>query len=391
MRTLCHKVVFNIAVILIMALSSGFAADKKPHSASPPVQISKKWRIGYLEGGNYKDYQKVLIATVEGLIGMGWIEKMSIPEQENKEDNSNLWAWLAANAKSKYLEFAADAYYSDNWKTDRREQTKKILLSRLKEARDIDLMLALGTWAGQDLANNGHSVPTVVCSVTDPITSKIVKSVSDSGYDHVHARLDPTRYERQVRSFHDVIGFKKLGVAFEDTEVGRSYAAMSDIEKIAKERKFGIVPCHFKAHDVSKEDAEAGLIKCAGELAPKIDAFYMTSSSGMTPKSLPKILEPMTAHKIPTFSQTGIDDVKRGVLLSVSQQQNFKYVGMFQAQIIAKIINGAKPRDLEMVYETPVKSAFNAAVAKKIGLKPEIYELLLRSSVEIYKETEGDK
>jgi len=391
MKSLCHKVVFNLVVILILTVSLGFAADKKPYPASPSAQISKKWHIGYLEGGNYKDYQKVLIATVEGLIGMGWIEKISIPEQENKDDNSNLWAWLAANAKSKYLEFAADAYYSDSWKTDQREHNKKILLNRLREAKDIDLMLALGTWAGQDLANNEHSVPTVVCSVTDAIASKIVKSVSDSGYDHVHARLDPTRYERQLRSFHEVIGFKKLGVAFENTEVGRSYAAMSDIEKVAKERKFEIVACHFKAHDVSKEDAEAGVIKCAGELAPKIDAFYLTSSSGITPKSLPKLLEPMTAHKVPTFSQTGIDDVKRGVLLSVSQQQNLKYVGMFQAQIIAKIINGAKPRDLEMVYETPMKSAFNAATAKKISLKSEIYELLLRSSVEIYKEAVSDK
>jgi ABC-type uncharacterized transport system substrate-binding protein len=391
MSAFCHKILFHTAVIFILSVSFGVAADKKPYSASPPVQISKKWRIGYLEGGKYKDYQKVLIATVDGLMGMGWIEKISIPEQENKEDNRNLWAWLAANAKSKYLEFAADAYYSDDWKTDRREQTKNILLSRLREAHDIDLMLALGTWAGQDLANNEHSVPTIVCSVTDAIGSKIVKSVSDSGYDHVHARLDPTRYERQIRSFHEVIGFKKLGVAFEDTEVGRSYAAIGDIEKVSKERKFEVIPCHFKAHDVSKEEAEAGVIKCAGELAPKIDAFYLTTSSGLTLKSLPKILEPMNAHKIPTFSQAGIEEVKRGVLLSVSQQQNFKYVGMFQAQTIAKIINGAKPRDLEMVYEAPVKSAFNAAAAKKISLKPETYDLLLWSSVEVYKEIEADK
>jgi len=50
MKSLCHKVVFNLVVILILTVSLGFAADKKPYPASPPAQISKKWRIGYLEG-----------------------------------------------------------------------------------------------------------------------------------------------------------------------------------------------------------------------------------------------------------------------------------------------------------------------------------------------------
>ncbi|NJL60478.1 MAG: hypothetical protein HC887_13390 [Desulfobacteraceae bacterium] len=179
-------------------------------------------------------------------------------------------------------------------------------------------------------------------------------------------------------------------MAFEDTEAGRSYAAVTDIEKIAKERNFEIIKCHFRAHDVSKEETEAGIIKCAAELAPKIDAFYITISSGITPKSLPKILDPMNAHKIPTFSQSGSDEVRHGVLLSVAAP-DFRLLGMFHAEIIGKIINGAKPCELDQVFALPMKSAFNAATAKKISLKSEIYDLLLHSSVEIYKETEVSK
>lgn len=385
-----HRI-FLVNIIIMSALFSwGFAADKKQYSTSPPAQTAKKWRLGYLEGGQYKDYQKILIVTIEGLIKFGWIDNITIPEQENKDDNSKLWAWLAANVKSRYLEFVADAYYSNNWKKELREQTKKLVLKRLNENRDIHLMIALGTWAGQDLANNDHSVPTVIFSVTDAIASKIVKSVNDSGYDHVHARLDLSRYKRQIRAFHDVIGFKKLGVAFEDSEVGKTYAVISDIEKVAKEQKFDIIKCNFSAHDVSKEEAESGVIKCANELAPKIDAFYITGNSGVTPKSLPKIIDIMNAHKIPTFSQSGSDEVRRGVLLSISNR-DLSGVGMFHAQTIAQIINGAKPRDIDQVYESPAKSAFNAATAKKIGLPPPIYELLLRSSLEVYKETEADK
>ncbi len=40
-------------------------------------------------------------------------------------------------------------------------------------------MITMGTWAGQDLANDGHSVPTLVCSVSDALASKIVNSAED--------------------------------------------------------------------------------------------------------------------------------------------------------------------------------------------------------------------
>jgi len=386
MRTLCHKVVFNIAVILIMALSSGFAADKKPHSASPPAQISKKWRIGYYEGGPYHNYPKTLIAVVQNLSGLGWIEPLTIPVQENDKDTDKLWAWLAANAKSKYLEFAADACYSYNWDKERREKTKQLVLKRLKEHRDIDLLIAMGTNAGQDLANNGHSVPIIVCSASDAVRAKIIRSAEDSGHDHIHAHADPTRYIRQLRAFHDIFKFKKLGVAFQNTESGKSYAAMEDIQKVAKERKFEIVECHTLPGAVSSE-SQAAVIKCAQELAPKIDAFYLTQQAGVNKETLPQIVAAMTDSKIPTFSQAGPDEVRLGILLSVATP-DFRGLGRFHADIIAKIINGAKPRDLNQIFELPVKSAFNAATGKKIGLKPEIYDLLLRSSVEVYGEKE---
>ena len=105
-------------------------------------------------------------------------------------------------------------------------------------------MIAMGTWAGKDLANNRHHTPMMVLSTSDPIGSGIIKSVEDSGLDHVHARVDPYRYERQVRIFHDLVTFKKLGVAYEDSVIGRSYAAVEMIENVAKERNFEVFHCH---------------------------------------------------------------------------------------------------------------------------------------------------
>jgi ABC-type uncharacterized transport system substrate-binding protein len=390
MKTNCYKVSVCIVLSILLAFSSmGFAADKKPYLTSPPAQAAKKWCIGYYEGGPYKTYPVTLIATVNSLEELGWIEPVTVPPQEDERDMSRLWAWLAANVKSKYLEFKADAYYSYNWNKELREQTKQMFIRRLKETADIDLIIAMGTWAGQDLANNDHSIPTLVCSTSDPIGSKIIKNEKDSGYDHVHAQIDPTRYLKQIRAFHDVFGFKKLGVAFQDTVSGRSYAAIEDIQKVAKERKFEIAEC-YTLSGAAIPETHASVIKCVQELAPEIDAFYLTQQTGVNKETLPQIVAVMNAHKIPTFSQAGPDEVRQGILLSVASP-DFKVLGKFHAGTIAKIINGAKPRDLNQIFELTVKSAFNAATAKKIGLKPELYNLLLLSSVEVYKEAEADK
>lgn len=69
--------------------------------------------------------------------------------------------------------------------------------------------------------------------VTSAVAAGIIKSPEDSGYDHIHARVDPTRYERQICVFHDIFEFKKLGVPFEDSITGRSYAAIEKIETVA--------------------------------------------------------------------------------------------------------------------------------------------------------------
>jgi len=386
MKAFWYKVSVISAMILFLSFSLGIAADKKPYPTAPPAQAAKKWRIGYYEAGAYQVYPKTLIAIANGLAALGWIEPLTVPPQENDRDTDKLWAWLAANTKSKYIEFKADAYYSYNWNKELREQTKQTVIGRLKEGKDVDLMIAMGTWSGQDLANNEHSVPTIVCGTSDPVGSKIIKSEKDSGYEHVHAQVDPTRYIRQIEAFHDVFAFKKLGVAFQDTVSGRSFAAMGDIEKFSKERQFQVVECHTP-EGVTKPEAMAAVIKCAQELAPKIDAFYLTQQSGVSKETLPAILAAMNANKVPIFSQAGPEEVRQGVLLSIAAP-DFKALGKFHAETIAKIINGAKPRDLDQVFELPAKIAFNKAAAKTIDLKDELYQLLLKTSDELYDKIE---
>jgi len=347
------------------------------------MNIGKKWRIGYLEGGPYTNYPDNLRALVAAFSDLGWAKKPAFPPSADASDTKQLWSWLSKNLKSDYIEFVQDAYWSNNWDESLRPKNRKVILERLNRKKDIDLLLAMGTWAGQDLANNDHSVPTIVISTSNPIASKISKSVNDSGYDHLNARVDPTRYERQVRIFYDIFKFKRLGVVLEkDTIEGRSYAAIDDIEKVAKEKGFKVITCNAPFSGVPTEEAQGSVLKCHEELAPKVDAVYITVHRGVSLQKMDKLLAPFMRYKIPTFSQLGTDEVKHGVLMSIARA-GFKYVARFHAETIARIFNGAKPRDLEQLFEDPPRIAINLKTAQIIGYDPSVD--ILGSSDEVFE------
>jgi ABC-type uncharacterized transport system substrate-binding protein len=375
--------IFGITSFAEENSNSGANNDKGTFKLEPITNKGKKWRIAYYEGGPYTDYQQVLTETIRALMKMGWIELNEIPMQKGEETKS-LWQWLATKARSNYIEFNKDLYFSSDWMNKKRSETVESLTSRLAKTKDIDLLIAMGTQAGQDFANDKHHIPTIVMSSSDPISAGVIKSVENSGFEHVHATVDPKRYERQVRIFHEIIGFKKLGMFFEDSVNGRAFSAVETVEKVATERGFEIVKCFcFDEGIDDQKRREESVKKCFNDLVAKVDAIYVTQQSGVNDVTIPEIVKVANNNHIPTFSQAGSLEVKYGLLLSLSQA-GYKYIGEFHAQTIAKIFNNAKPNQLNQLFEEPPKIAINLKTAQIIGFDPPI--VLLGAADEIFEE-----
>lgn len=366
---------------------TGKVADRAIASLLPVMPVMRpdgeRWRIGYYEGGQYRDYEIILKATLRGLMALGWIEELELPPTNNPEPGG-FWRWFAGEARSDYLEFVADAWYAaGDFDPALRPVVLGELTKRLNEQGDIDLVIAMGTWAGQDLSNAAIETPVVVGSTSDPVASRIVISADDSGRDHLHAKTEPGRYGRQVELFHDIFRFRRLGLVYEDSIEGRSFAAVGEIEAIAAERDFEIVSCHAPFNGVPAAEAAAGAIACYADIAARADAVYITVHRGVTPQSLPDIIEPLLAKGVPSFSMLGEDEVRQGALMSIAQL-NYIYVGRFHAETIARIFNGALPRALPQVWQAPSKIALNLETAERIGYDPTID--ILMASDEIFAE-----
>jgi len=391
LKALCAGVALALACLSgspVLAAPTETTSAVQP-GASPRIfptdptrrQDGTRWRLGYLQGGDYADYPVILEAIVRGLVSLGWLEALKLPDT-GSATSREIWQFLAHNAKSEYLQFVDDAFYSPgNFDSSLRAPTRDALHTRLREGRDIDLMIAMGTWAGQDLAREDIAVPTVVASTSDPIASGIVRSAEDSGFEHVHAKVEPNRYQRQIRLFHDIVPFSTLGVVYEDSPEGRTFAAVSAIEEVASDIGFMVKSCHAPFNNVSPQQAMDGVTACYAELASQVEAVYLTVHRGLTSKSIGGVVDALLKAQVASFSMLGSDEVRRGVLMSMAQA-DYLPVGQFHAEVIARIFHGARPRELSQVWLSPAEIAINLKTAEIIGFDPPI-DILLASD-EVY-------
>lgn len=361
-----------IVVIFVISPVHVFAFDLSPVQKAD----HSRFRLAFYEGGQYPDYITIFKQTLYGLMELGWIDRIDLPDFGN--DHHAFWLWAVEHLQSRYVECAKDGYFSpgDFDKTLRPSVQKEFL----KKADGYDLVVAMGTWAGQDLVNNLHHTPVMVCSTSDPIGAGIIKSAEDSGFDHVHAKVDPDRYIRQIKIFHGIIGFKRLGVIYENSVEGRTYAAMDVLEQQAKALNFELVPCEAPFSGISIEEAEQNVIQCSKNLVGNVDAVYMTVHRGNTQKGFETSINIFNTNAIPTFSQIGEDEVKNGALMSISQA-GYKYVGQFHATVAVRILKGEKPRDIGQIYSSPARIALNMTTAEKIGFKPTVDILLVADEI----------
>jgi ABC-type uncharacterized transport system substrate-binding protein len=353
-----------------------------PKNVLPVFPVGKsdgsKWRLGVFESGPYDEYARMLRIIVEGLRTLGWLALSGdIPTGLSSE---SLWRFLGENARSDYIEFVPDAFWTDDFDKSRRVFTRQHIRTRVRERRDIDLILALGTWAGQDMADIQTPVPTIVASATDPIAAGIVKSAEDSGQDNLHARVSPGHYLWQVRLFRELIPFGKLGLVFENSPVGRSYAALEDVETVAREQGFELITCEAQYSDIDLADIQREVLSCYEDLSRKVDAVYVTRHRGTDGKGIAQVSALLRQAKIPSFSMRNVEEVKAGILMGMAQA-DYAYIGLFHAENIARILRGAKPRQLSQVMYEPARIALNLETARMIGFDPPIDVLLAADDV----------
>jgi len=322
----CCAFVLSLSLLASAAATGQTAPQAGPASGTVSTAVfattphakpgGGKWRLGYFESGDYVEYPRTLRAIAQGLEHLGWLSLPTMPDDLSGRD---MWRFLAENAKSDTLEFVADAWWQPgNFDASQRPAAREAITRRLDERHDIDLVIAMGTWAGQDMAALGAPVPTVVASTSDAVGANIVASAEDSGLDNLHARVQPQRYQRQVRLFHEIVPFKTLGLVYEDSPEGRTYAAVPAVEQVAAEQGFEVRSCNAQSNNIDTAQATHNALECYRQLAGQVDAMYVTVHRGVTPESVGQVADILRAAKVPSFAMLGSAQVQAGLLMSLA-------------------------------------------------------------------------
>ncbi len=347
MKSVCLMV---IASFLSIFSASYAMAEKKPGL----------YRIGYIEAGEYWTYTNTLDAIKKALETSADLKKLG---------------W-----KGKKAEFPKDAHYSPGWDNEKQLiKDAQTLMSR----KDIDLIISAGTAATAAIlkANNG-SIPILGVAVADAVKSKFVINENDSGIDNFTVRIVPGRYKRMFQIFHDVVGFKKLGLIYPDTKSGKQYCNIDDAHQVAQKRGFEIIEYNQIGSSESTEDCLKGikfLIDAGMEafFIPPLNCFDWEKND------VKMLLDLLIEKKLPTFAREGSKMVKSGALMGFSTY-DFSARSLFLAEKAVRILLGEKPRSLPMVDNAIPKISLNLQVAELIGFDPSFD--IIAASDEIFQE-----
>ena len=339
---------------------------------------AKPFRLIYVDSGPYKEYRQIIKGLALGLKKHGLIDNCLLPMANDMESLEGMWAWLSVNAGGDKIEFLADGFYTANHSHERWAEILEEIMKRIRERKDVDGILSLGSWASKDIAKLDTDVPVIVCGVTNAVEAEIVPSINDSGKDSLVAIVFPNRIKNQVEIFHRVFNFKKMGIAYDDSDAGRNSIGLKEIEQATHDLNIELVRCTntFSIEDVNL--AAERLAQCHKQLVQEnVDAVYLTYNVALTKETMPKVLKPLLDAKLPTFSQQGKNDVRNGALMSVSDGSSDRLEGVICANLLSKIIDGVMPRKLKQSFNPQLKLYLNLHNACIIGWNPSLEVLVI--------------
>lgn len=388
------KIISCILLLCIMLLTfSGCSQEKVAEESQQQVEKNMepskkanggKYRIAYVDYDEYLPASQQLYYILTGLKERGWITCDEFPFEADSMSTKEMITALSKMDLGEYIEFSANAFYYLGY--DGEEKVKEGLYRHVTEKKDIDMVLVFGTSAGKLVRDMDLPVPMVDFSATDPVASGIIDSATEgSGRDNVWAQVEPSMPLRQLKYYHSIKPFDKLGIVVYGDE---TISGVPDIVKASQQVGFELVKYNIKEVARETEEEKDQYYKMVTEKFQQlckedIDAFFLTVDLINDMDRLSDCLSYFYEKNIPVYVMDDTNTVKNGALLIISTY-DFESVGYFISDAMIQIFNGEVAGDLPCIYTSSPYICLNYQVAKQISYPLDIKFLM--SCDEIYIE-----
>jgi ABC-type uncharacterized transport system substrate-binding protein len=284
----------------------------------------KRPTIGYIGGGSPTSQRAWIEAFVQRLRELGWIEGRTVAIEIR---------WGEARPE-RYAEIAAE-------------------LVRLK----VDVILAGGTEAAVAAKQATSVIPIVFATAGDPVGSKLVASLARPGGNATGlSNLGTDLAAKRLELLREVFpGLRRLAV-MANADYSGGVTERDEIDAAARTLGLEIVPLPIRR----VEDIAPALEGLKG----RAEALYTTGDPLVNAQRL-RINTFALAMRLPTmFTQR--EYLEAGGLMSYGA--NFKDLNRRAAELVDKILRGAKPADIPVEQPTKFDLIINLITARALGL-----------------------
>jgi putative ABC transport system substrate-binding protein len=246
------------------------------------------------------------------------------------------------------------------------EATKKIAEDFVKQKPD--LIIPISTPSTQAVVNADHTaqIPVVFSTVTDPVVTKIVPSLTQSG-GYVTGVYDLPSVDQQVALLRETMpNLQTLGVVYNPNEEN-SARILELFEVTAKPIKIIVAEATSASHVMAAVESLMG----------KVEAVFIPSDSTVQ-SSMEALLKITMNNRIPVFTS---DDgsVRMGALAAFADNQYD--VGYLAGRRAGSVLSGMDPGKMDVV-RIPHQSLFiNMKTAKALNIN--IPEKVLAKAAQI--------
>ena len=329
-------------------------------------------KLGLVISGEDQEFAGTFHFMLEELQDQELISGYQYSYHEGTATCKEIWQYASENVVSDYLHFDQGSFH------DIELEGVDAFDSILRDS-NMDLLLTLGTKAGQLTINPSNKTDTFNILAEDAVQSGITDYKAYSDQENLWVLIDNNKHLKKLNIFHSLVEFDKLGVIRYPDSFRRSFTPEATLEKFAQDR--GIEVIYYDIEHIDEMFAKGQIdlyyekvMQAHVSLAQECDAFYMIVG-GWNPKDILDLLQPFYDRNIPVVSAVGQVDVVNGALLGVGKS-NFEEIGDLTANNIIKILKGTRPSELMQIYDEKQAISYNVNIGKAIDFTPDIEFLL---------------
>jgi len=170
----------------------------------------------------------------------------------------------------------------------------------------------------------------------------------------------PQRAVNDMETFQKMIGFERLHVGVDEVGVLNLSDLKPTLEAYSKQLGVEIV-----SFPVTSDPQET-----LARLPEDVEAFYLIPLGRLNRQARQALIDGLNARKIPTFSNSGPQDVEMGALATLKPDFETQTVRRVALNLF-HLIRGASAKELPVFLLVDAKFLINAETAVRIGYRPD--------------------